>query len=369
MSVLGRPVVLAAGVALLAAGCGSAAKKATSGTPPVPPATSAAGSSAQASPSAANPSFSGIVLDSCSNGFTQTITAYDPASGQVTGTRSFITRPENFHGLGCTDTLYGPAIRGQFNADYTQMAVTIDLSPEQHVGYVTGSDTLHDLTPPKGTSFSSTTPMQTAPFFNPKTGRLWFETPDGYGSVDPAAGASSSRPEKANGQARVPTPYFTSAGNGPLLGDATGYQYPDSPDGQLVAARYTGSSGHSGYNVAGPGTDLSTAPELPGPDCTPYSFVDNSRFLCLADAQLYLVTLNASRTAATTTALLPASSRHPLSALVDPTGRTVAFVAAQDGTDTLYVTGLGGQSEPHKVTDWPDSTGNGDGGVLLGWTQ
>lgn len=319
--------------------------------------------------------------------YTPQITFYDPATGQQGETRTF--PPGDSRPTVCAQsgriTDNGPLRRNQFNADYSALAASrTGDDGGSHVGYIDVSGNFTDLTASKGVGYGSQVPDQSRPVFNPATGRLWFI--DGnprthpitgqkdLGSVDPAAGITSSRPEPGT---RLFSDAFDFSADGRTVIDGSG---ASSLNGKFWVLS-TSCAGCE-WRLSDRSDNANEAPQLalpasaPAPGCDPRQFIDETSFLCVGDGTqgsphgLYTMTLDRNRKALSQRALLPASSNAIVDVVVARGRSEVAFIALDTGARTsLFVASTTTSAEPRKVADLDaDLTGDLNGNKLLaGW--
>ncbi|WP_410630380.1 hypothetical protein [Amycolatopsis sp. cmx-4-83] len=253
----------------------------------------------------------------------------------------------------------GQVLRQQFNRDFTRMAASTIGMPEGgvHIGYVNNDMTgiFTNLTP--SSSGYTDPPNQNVPVFNPATGRIWFTSPAGTGSVDPDLGSGSSKIESPassqgteSGNQHAEIFYFTPDGKLPI-GLGTGAYNIYSLDGKTevdYSINYrVGDEGKVDNST--PLVELSAGAET----CWPKWFMTSSTFLCLPTdrTQIFKMTISADRRRIVQTALLP-RTRQPVSDVVaNPDGTEVAFVSSVTGTPALYTVSTAGGSSPEKVAD------------------
>jgi hypothetical protein len=314
---------------------------------------------------AARTKFSGIILATCSNGSAETLTSFDPTNGAMT-TRAFTLGSGQSAAMDCFASVpTGQALRQEFNRDFTRMAVVASGMADggTHVGYV-ANDTngmFVDLTRPS--SGYADPPNESVPIFNPATGRIWFSSSSGSGSVDPDAGPASSKNEtpdssqssgSSNQHAEIF--YFTPDGRTPI-GLVTGAYNIYSLDGKTevdYSIDYrVGYEGKVDYST--PIAETSDGAEV----CWPKWFTTANTFICLPTdrTQIYKMTISPDRKKIVQTALLP-NTRQPVSDVVaKPDGTEVAFISSASGTPALYTASTAGGTAPRKVADLADDAG------------
>ena len=291
------------------------------------------------------------------------LSAYDPAGGKVTATRSF-PRTDR---LPINGNFSGYILRQQFNSDFSAMTAQgpREADGSRSAGITDPSGLYQPLTAATSGGYGS--PAVKWPLaFNPATGRLWYTYGDGaatagnrlgsslVGSVDPQVGASSERrevlvPETShdnNGPFSFPAGngalgYFAADGFGPI--DVT-FGIPDL----FLAGGTDVSKGVGGFQIGKEGTlDHTKAPILPATTSVgdPKLPVSNNSFVAFDDSpdattQLYLCTIGKSQI--TTKPLLPPSNRVIQDVALDPTGTKLAFVSTAGDLNTLYIVDLTG---------------------------
>jgi hypothetical protein len=309
--------------------------------------------------------FSGIILATCSNGSAETLTSFDPTNGAKT-TRTFTLGSGQSAAMDCFASVpTGQALRQEFNRDFTRMAVAVNGMSDggTHIGYVTNdtNGTFIDLTRPS--SGYADPPNERVPIFNPTTGRIWFSSASGSGSVDPDTGPASSKNESPDSSQNSGSSnqhaeifYFTPDGKMPIGLGAGAYNIY-SPDGK-TEVDYS-----MNYRVGDEGKVDDSTPLAETSDdaeiCWPKWFMTTNTFICLpADrTQIYKMTISSDRKKVVQTALLP-KTRQPVSDVVaKPDGTEVAFISAASGTPALYTASTAGGSTPRKVADLADDAG------------
>ena len=372
----GRIGLLAAAVAAagLLCGCGSPLPVAA----PAAPATHAHASRPASPPASpvADASLHGIILAVESSSNTLQLEALNPATGAVTATRTF---------AGGSATLAfdpqdpGFVWRQAFNQNLTEMAATGPPAADgsTSAGFVNAQGAYTALT--ASTSGGYGTPLQkTAISFNPETGDLWYQTPQGNGSsggqfgyVDPATRADTLLKNSsgfqngviggyndrvyfgANGYgpvdiAAVPSSAFLSSGV-EVDRDPVNNAYQIARDGKVTTM--TADTRMSPSNIDVPWMKLP---------------IDATRFLAsdTGNQQLYVGTVG--RRVVRVQPLLPASSRTVGEAVVNPGRTMVAFFSSTGSENQLYVTSLsGGTSQPALLGSFNASLGSAYG--LIDW--
>ncbi|NED46452.1 hypothetical protein G3I65_41680 [Amycolatopsis sp. SID8362] len=344
---------------MFAAGCGNNSLTNTT------PGETAQTTSSPPATTATQPNFTGIVLATCSGGSSETLTSINPTNA-VQATRHFTLAPGDSAAMDCLASVpTGQVLRQQFNRDFTRMAVSTIGMPEggTHIGYVDHDvpNIFTNLTPP-AVGYADP-PNQKVPVFNPATGRIWFTSPEGTGSVDPDIGPRSSKIESAASAQGTGSEdqhaeifYFTPDGKLPI-GLATGAYNIYSLDGKTevdYSINYRiGNEGQVDNSI--PLAELSDGSET----CWPKWFMTADAFLCLPTdrTQIFKMTISADRRKIVQTALLP-GTRQPVSDVVaNPTGTEVAFVSSMSGRPALYTASTMGDSAPKKITDLASEDG------------
>jgi hypothetical protein len=377
-----RVPATAAVAAVLAGGCGSA------GTATVPKASPparhavAAGhqTSAQPSPTPPGAGLHGIVVAVETALNTVQLQALDPTTGAITVTRTFAGGPAS---LAYDSNDPGFVWRESFNQTFTAIAASGPQAADGSVsaGTVNDQGVYAPLTASTSGGYG-TTLQKKAIGFNPGTGDLWYQTPQGNGSPSGQFGFVSLTSGKdqfakqqtfQNGFAggyndRV---YFAQNGYGPIDVSAV----TDSvflPGGPEVSRDTV----NGGFQIGkyGENTDLITdTPASPSGDM-PWMLipVDSRRFLATDTdhTQLYLCTLGGG--VIHVHALLPTSNRRVEDVVVDPTGSLVAFVSTDTGgQEQLYVSSLSAlTSQPRQLSQFAGIPGNSyglDQYGLLAW--
>lgn len=316
------------------------------------------------------------------------IFSFDPASGQVTAERSFISDSDAATpALSSNDP--GWIERQSFNQAYTQLAATGPQQADgsQDAGFVDTNGQFHALTASPGGY--GTTLQYNAIGFNPASGRLWFQTPQGsgsdggqLGSVGPQLGSSSMRVERGSPSANSVIGgyndrlFFAPDGYGPIDIAAFSMDGDIFLPGGIEADRQIG--GPEGYSVGSEGkVDDTMTPSRPLPTDVmgwPVSPVSATSFLMLgakwpadedSKTQIYDVKIHANSCSAIP--LLPVSNREVEQTTVNPARTKVAFTSVNGDVTSLFITSLSGQqNQPIKLADL-SSDQLGTSYWLLGW--
>jgi hypothetical protein len=301
------------------------------------------------------------------------LSAYDPASGKMTATRSFPAAAE----LPINGNYTGYLLRPHWNADFSAMIAQGPVASDGSAGagITDPSGNYKPLT--AGTSGGYGSPAVKVPLgFNPLTGRLWYvngvdaagNTP--LGSVDPQVGPASDRREStakhsagfyyapSNGASNVG--YFAPDGFGPADANVFGTTL-FLPGGTELG--YVAAGGELQVQVGKEGTLSDNGPYLPvtsnQPVGVPKLPVRKNSFVAFGDTvptQLYLCTIGASQI--TASPLLPASTRVIQDVGVDPTGTKLAFVSTAGDVASLYTVSLAGSHQLNKLGDIALSSGD-----------
>ncbi len=359
-------------VGILLAGCSVPAPSARQPSAgPKPPATSQAGSA----PAAAGGSMHGIVLAIETGQNTIELEALDPATGAITATRTFAGGSAT---LAVDPSDPGYVWRQAFNQDLTELAATGPQAADgsTSAGYVSDQGGYTALT--ASTSGGYGTPLQkTAIGFNPRTGYLWYQTPQGNGAPYGHFGY-------VNPVSRVDTLLRHSRGfqNGAVGGlndrvyfGANGYGPIDIADDPYAVYLTSGievaiDQVNNGYQI---GRDGKVHQSTRDTRFTPRGLtvpwmklpVDASQFLATNQSnQLYLGTLG--QHVVRLRALLPASSRTVGDAVVNPAHTMIAFVSSAGAQSQLYVLSLTAPgSQPQLLGSFNGDLGAGYG--LIDW--
>jgi hypothetical protein len=356
--------VAAFALSLALAACSESGGHPVSGTKAAQsPQSSAQSSSASNSAPAVSGTLQGIVLLVYSPGALPgaQLSAYDPANGKMTATRSFPAAAE----LPINGNYTGSLLRPHWNADFSAMIAQGPAASDGSAGagITDPSGNYKPLT--AGASGGYGSPAVKVPLaFNPVTGRLWYvngvdtagNTP--LGSVDPQLGPASDRREStakqnagffyatSGGASNVS--YFAPDGFGPANASVLGAAV-FLPGGTELS--YVAAGGRLEVRVGKEGTLNGNEPALP---VTPDQVgvlrlaVSKNSFVAYSDAaprQLYLCTIRASQV--TAVPLLPESNRLVEDVGLDPTGTKVAFLSTAGDVTTLYTVSLTGA---HQLT-------------------
>ena len=370
----GRTGLLAAAVVTggLLCGCGSPLPVAA----PAAPATHASKPASPPASPVADASLHGIILAVEPSSNTLQLEALSPATGAVTATRTF---------AGGSATLAfdpqdpGFVWRQAFNQNLTEMAATGPQAADgsTSAGFVDDHGAYTALT--ASTSGGYGTPLQkTAISFNPGTGDLWYQTPQGNGSsggqfgyVNPATRADTLVKNSSGFQNGMiggynDRVYFGANGYGPV--DIAAVPSSAYLSGGIEVDR---DPVNNAYQIARDGKVTTMTPDTrmsPSNIDVPWMKlpIDATRFLAsdTGNQQLYVGTV--SRGVVHVRALLPASSRTVGEAVVNPAHTMVAFVSSTGSENQLYVTSLtAGASQPVLLGSFDASLGSAYG--LIAW--
>lgn len=382
MSMGWRVPAAAAVASVLAGGCVSAGTAAVPKASPSARHSVAAGHQASTQPSPATPAdagLHGIVLAVQTALNTVQLQALDPATGAITVTRTFAGGPAS---LAYDSSDPGFVWRESFNQTFTAIAASGPQAADGSVsaGTVNDQGVYAPLTASTSGGYG-TTLQKKAIGFNPGTGDLWYQTPQGNGSPSGQFGFVSLTSGKdqfakqqtfQNGLAggwndRV---YFAQNGYGPIdVAAVTGSVFlPGGPEVSTDAP-------NSGFKIGRYGENNDLIPDTPtsGSDVAWMLIpVDSRRFLATDTdhAQLYLCSLGGG--VIHVHALLPTSNRRVEDVVVDPTGSLVAFVSTDTGgQQQLYVSPLSAlTSQPRQLSQFAGIPGNSYGPDqygLLAW--
>jgi hypothetical protein len=290
------------------------------------------------------------------------LSAYDPASGKVTATRSFPAAAQ----LPINGNYTGYLLRQDFNADFSAMIAQGPVASDgsASAGITDPSGNYKPLTAGVSGGYGSP-PVKVPLAFNPLTGRLWYvngvdaagNTP--LGSVDPQVGSASDRREftakhdagfsyTASSVGAANVGYFAPDGFGPVNASFGAHLFlPGGTELSWVAA-----AGEFQVQAGKEGTLNGNEPWLPvTPNQTngvPKLAVSKDSFVAFSDAaprQLYLCTIGASEI--TAVPLLPESNRLVEDVGLDSTGTKLAFLSTAGDITTLYTVSLTGA---HQLT-------------------
>jgi hypothetical protein len=372
-----------ASVALLAGGCGTGSMPAVSKTAPSARHSVAVGKQASSQPSPSTPADTGphgivVAVETALN--TVQLEALDPATGAVTETRTFTGGPAS---LAFDPSDPGFVWRESFSKTFAAMASS---GPQEADGSVSAG-TVNDqgvYTPLTASTSGGygTTLQKHAIGFNPATGDLWYQTPQGNGSPSGLFGYVSL----ATGKDQVPKQqpfqngfvggyndrvYFAENGYGPVdIGAVTGTVFlPGGPEVSRDPVNNGFQIGRYGQNSDNiPDTRISPNTDVPWMLIP----VDSRSFLATDTSHTQLFLCSLGQGVVHVHALLPASNRQVADVVVDPTGSLVAFVATDaGGQQQLYVSALSAlNSVPRQLTQFAGIPGNSygpDNYGLLAW--
>jgi hypothetical protein len=327
-----------------------------------PPASQPPASQPSATPAAAR--FGGIILANISLTGPVTLDAIDPATGDVTATRTF---PSGQASLAVNALDYPPVWRSDFNSSFTEAAATGPQASDgsQSAGYVDTAGTYTART--AGSTGYSSIVDKLAIGFAPD-GDLWYvvQGPDGanFGHVNPAIGPSSDQPYSGT------TPYASDA-----YGTERAYVTSDGVPDAVTAAitkvylpsgtEVTQDTGGPGYLIGPWGTISGSTPDTPvkgGGDEWIVAPVNAHQFLTENNSKTQLWLNTIEHGVVQTTPLLPMTNRIFNSAVVSPDGQTVAILGS-DGT--LWTVPISG-GQPRQVTGF-NATVTQFGGLMT-WT-
>ncbi|MFH8370418.1 hypothetical protein [Streptomyces sp. NPDC018031] len=283
-----------------------------------------------------------------------TLIAVDPDTGRRTGTRTF-TIPED------ADVEYGPpdqlamtrtggcpgrgeALRQLFDASFERMAVSISAADGgYHVGYLTATGKLRDLTGSQGDGFSARLPRESGPVFDRVNDQIWFYD---YHKGIRARSASTGRLVAAH----------ESKGLQLLQGHRVGANLRTASDGNFVLnpSRTAVSSAIGALHVANLRGTTAVAHEMRLTDrgqdgCSPEGWVDDKTVLCakvdlaqigltVRNDNVFLLTFSSDYSSIESTSrdLLPTSDRDIFPLALSPDRRELLFSARRSGEVRYY---------------------------------
>jgi hypothetical protein len=330
--------VMAVALALLLAACGGTP------SPPAPPSTAVTAPTSLAPSTPPASKFGGIIVADVSFDNTVTLDAIDPATGNVTATRTFTGGQAQL----TIDPMDQRMIwRSDFNNSFTEAAASGPQASDgsQSAGYVNLGEIYTALT--AGATGYSSVLDKIAIGFAPD-GDLWYMIQGSSGSsgvqfghVNPAAGPSSDQAyngtapyeSDASGSERA---YITQAGVPDAVSAALTTMW--LPGGTEVTQDLNG----PGYLI-GPWAKISSStPDTPikgGGDDWMVAPVNSRQFLTEDNAKTELWLNTIAKGAVWTTPLLPVTNRSFTSAVVSPDGQTVAVLDSDGTLWTVPVTG------------------------------
>jgi hypothetical protein len=302
--------------------------------------------------------------------------ALNPTTGAVTATRTFVGGSAT---LAFDPQDPGFVWRQAFNQNLTEMAATGPQATDgsTSVGFVNEQGTYTPLT--ASTSGGYGTPLQkTAIGFNPKTGDLWYQTPQGNGSsggqfgyVNPATRADTLLKNSTGFQNGViggynDRAYFGSNGWGPV-------DIASVPSTVFLAngIEVDRDPVNNAYQVARDGKVTGMTPDTrlsPSSIDVPWMRfpIDTTQFLASDgnNQQLYVGTVGHG--AVRLRALLPNSSRTVGEAVINPSHTMVAFISSVGSENQLYETSLSApMSQPRLLAGFNGNLGSAYG--LIDW--
>jgi hypothetical protein len=378
-----RMSAAAASVALLAGACSTGGTVAAPKTSPSARHSVAAGKQPSSQPSPSTPADMGlhgivVAVETALN--TVQLEALDPTTGAVTQTRTFTGGPES---LAFDPSDPGFVWRESFNKTFAAMAASGPQAADGSVsaGTVNDQSVYTPLTASTSGGYG-TTLQKNAIGFNPATGDLWYQTPQGNGSssglfgyVSPATGKDQIPHQQPfqNGfvggyNDRV---YFAQNGYGPIdIGAVTGSVF--LPGGPEVSRDPV----NNGFQIGRYGENSDNIPDTriaPSID-VPWMLipVDSHRFLATDTSHTQLFLCRLGQGTVHVHSLLPVSNRQVGDVVVDPTRSWVAFVATDaGGQQQLYVSSLSAlDNVPRQLTQFAGIPGNASGPDsygLLAW--
>ncbi|HEY6275421.1 MAG TPA: hypothetical protein VIX86_03745 [Streptosporangiaceae bacterium] len=364
-------LAMAATAGLLLCACGTTAPAA----PPAPQASLPAPGSPASPAAAASTSLHGIILATQPSSNTIELEALNPATGAVTATRTFAG--------GSATLAYDPQDPGYvwrqaFNRGLTEMAATGPQASDgsTSAGFVNDQGIYTPLT--ASTSGGYGTPLQKAAIgFNPMTGDLWYQTPQGNGSsggqfgfVNPATHVDTLVKNSSGFQNGViggynDRVYFGADGYGPV--DIGAVPYSVFLGGMQVERDPV----NNAYQIARDGKVSVMTPDTrlsPSSVDVPWMKlpIDATQFLAAdtSNQQLYVGTLG--HKVVDLQPLLPVSSRTVGDAVVNPAHTVVAFVATAGSQTQLYEASLSAHmGQPRLLASFNANLGGAYG--LIDW--
>lgn len=344
------------------------------------------------SPAAAAASLRGkLLLLSC--GPPWTLYAYDPSSKSqplvVARFGGAVVSGEWYTAVTtCSPGNLNWLLRELFNADFTKMAIDFKgVDGREHVGVLTSSGTLVDLTP-RSTGSYITPPDESGAVFRPGSSLMYFTSGTKWMTVDPAKGIGSRRVVRdlrrgLDRQGKTPI-LFSLDGKHATSSSA---DYPNCPSGYreacwrtgdenqpylfstngTLAVSITASASIPALVVRTPSTLWTKGPRIPENFCPPTAWLTLNRLFCMEADQSYVLSLH-GKTSSSLRPLLPPpnGSRENTSGVVDPSGKWFAFTSLERASSTrqIFKASTRRASTPKKIADIPASVGNL---VLVGW--
>lgn len=312
---------------------------------------------------------SGIIYATCTNQ-TYSVAAIDPMTGQPRGDRKYPLPPNASVGVhaGCKER-NNLILRQKFDRRFSRLAVEIFDFPDgsQHAGFIhADSGKMIDITGLRQTTGFTEAPHHIQPLFNPADDSLVVleadlrrasaatETKATVSVIDQDDGTTRPLPggEHVRGVNRGDF-YLLGPKNWVLMASSgTLYAIPN-PSG-TVATGGSYISFRDGKNMSLTGV----------PNCSPSSWVDERRFLCTVNTEVYLITLtNSDRAASRAEAVqvTPETDRTNSQAIASPDGNQIAFVSQQGSLTEIYRVDLRPGAQPERVATAPQ------GVALLEW--
>ena len=378
-----RVPAAAASVALLAGACSTGGTAAVPKTSPSARHSVAAGKQLSSQPSPSTPVDTGlhgivVAVETALN--TVQLEALDPTTGAITQTRTFTGGPAS---LAFDPSDPGFVWRKSFNKTFTAMAASGPQAADGSVsaGTVNDQGVYTPLTASTSGGYG-TTLQKKAIGFNPATGDLWYQTPQGNGSPSGQFGYVSL----ATGKDQLPKQqpfqngfaggyndrvYFAQNGYGPIdIGAITGSVFlPGGPEVSRDPVNNGFQIGRYGQNSDNiPDTRISPSIDVPWMLIP----VDSRRFLATDTSHTQLFLCSLGQGVVHMHPLLPVSNRQVGDVVVDPTRSLVAFVATDaGGQQQLYASSLSTlNSVPRQLTQFTGIPGNAYGPAnygLLAW--
>lgn len=387
----GRLVLLTAAVLLASVGACKSAAGETHASPPPPQATSSSpvpqsttpGTSA-ASPSSLAPTdqapvgptpLHGIVIAYKTDKDTVELLAVDPGTGNVTATRTFSDASSGAN-VALDDQDPGRVWVQAFNRDLSELAAT---GPEQadgsqSAGYLVG-DKYVPLTADTSGGYGTVLKKQ-AIAFNPKTGYLWYQTPQGNGGSDGIFGTVDPTTHR-DAVVKNVTPFS----NGVIGGynDRVFFRPDGMPEDIAVVPSNVYLPGgpevdrapvNWGFQIGEYGkVDVDMTPTTPlSPKNAEIGWmgvpVSSKTFLAKSDTQLYLDTVGPG--VVSVKPLLPTSNRQLGDMAVSPDHNNVAYISSIGNSGgQLWTTSLAGGANPVQLKAFRPLSAISYG--VLGW--
>lgn len=307
-----------------------------------------------------------LVAASCTDdGFA--LIGVDPDTGQKSAERVFVLPSGVKAAAECGSA--GAGVRQMFDATYERMAVTIEASDGgTHVGYLTASGKLHDLTGDQSDEFSTKLVHENDAVFDRINDQIWFQSDDGVRARDASSGKLLSY------RGAVGYQLFQGKGNVAEVDTPVDGNFVVNPSGTAIASSLldTYVAHLQGGKVTYSEVQLNARHE---PVCYPIAWIDDRTVLCaktdmaesaiLRNDNVYFLKFSGDYSSVDSVSkdILPESDRDIVPIAVSPDKREMLFQAKRNGEAQYYRVSLKVGAKPSRL---PEMTALADESGLIG---